>query len=171
MRCMRVAVSSLAILAVGCAQNAILELTADVPDAATVGVAPGAFAVLTFHQEATLPASFPVGPEEALPLPPIGEAVARVSVIASRDLALPLFVAVRYCSNESCGGLGDPNLASGPAIVRYERAFWQGEYTRHRLVLPTMAGTTTEVGKCEVIGCTEGDDPVSACDGALHFCE
>ncbi len=172
-----IAAAAAALLA-GCAQNAILELTVQVPTATDVG-APGArFAVLNFaNTRDSLTGTFPgsaTGTEEAIPLPADATEEVRISVIGDERLDRALFVAVRYCVSETCSNVSpiDPNLDLRQLrVVRYERAFWPGEYSQHTLPLgPLTAGEILEIDKCDVFACREGT-ALSACEGDLHFCE
>lgn len=177
-RCILALVALLALA--GCAENAILELTVELPDAATAG-APGAtFALVQvavgrsddprslFRVGSTSDASF------ALSSAPSTE---RMSVVAGgADLTEPLTVRVVYCRERGCL----PRDEDRVAYFEIERAFYQGRYTQVDLLvltaLSTLAdpATVTRIERCDVEGCREGN-PTTWCEVTLpdapHFCE
>ncbi|MCB9596420.1 MAG: hypothetical protein H6719_27100 [Sandaracinaceae bacterium] len=166
----------LALLLAGCAQNAILELTFEVPTADAAGVAGATVAVLEFRSDAsTVPPSGVLGtdmPSATLLLPPGGPVTQVVSVVAPGDaVETPLWVGVHYCAREA-GCLGADFNPMNQSWVRYERAFYVGEYTEHGLPLPA-AMERVDVDACLVYGCLDRERPSSgACDMAgVHACE
>lgn len=163
----------LAIALAGCAENAILELTITASDAESLGADGASRAVLDFvsadvEDSEALPTLLSPRSLE-LPLPALGStSTHRASVVASgAEVVTPLWVAIRYCGADVC----DTSAEETPrAFVRYERAFYVGEYTRHSLVLPPLGDPPAPVGACEVFGCIEGVVGESCIEG-VHYCE
>ena len=162
----------LAIALAGCAENAILELTITASDAESLGANGASRAVLDFvsadvEDTEALPTLLSPRSLE-LPLPAMGStSTHRASVVASGgEVMTPLWVAIRYCDDGAC----DASREAPRAFVRYERAFYVGEYTRHTLVLPPLGDPPAPVGACEVFGCIEGVVGESCIEG-VHYCE
>lgn len=171
---MRWAVLALAL--VGCADNAILELTVEIPDAEAAG-APSADRVTLQFVTDEIPPGAPVpilGDESRVAtfmLPADGVATEPVSVVASPDqVPRPFSVTVVYCEGRTPCPV-DPT--EPVAVVRYERAFYRGEVTSHTLALPAQGDLDVPpVGKCDVAGCISGT--AMACDFGsppVHACE
>lgn len=168
----RVATLLLVTVLVGCAENAILELTVTAPDAASLGAVDARLALLDFvSDDAEDPEDLPTirsAPSLELALPPAGEEIVhRASVVAGGDeIETPLWIAIRYCPDGAC----DVSDDQPRAFVRYERAFYVGEFTRHALVLPPLDPAVVPVTTCEVFGCIEGVVGESCIEG-VHYCE
>lgn len=156
----------LAVGCVGCAQNAILEIEMTLPPADQVGGMTRAVIGFQLSGAAT-PATVTPDQQEFL-LPPAGDSVQRLSIVASGgDVELPLWLSVRYCDTE-CG------FGEAPRLIRYERAFYVGEFTQHELTLPLPTDEDVAVGTCEVFGCLGDTMPTSgACvyGEGRHACE
>jgi hypothetical protein len=166
----------------GCAQNAILELTEQVPaDPAATSTSPR-YALLQAHTGESFDAMWAgSGGIEGTALSATTPTTLHVSVVAD-DSAVQLAklaIRVRFCGTPACTGPGDDNASE----VRYvfDRAFYRGKVTRKTLppitALPTGTPTPTSpvptvIPKCEVEGCVEGAT-MNFChaDGVTHFCE
>ncbi len=146
---------ALALAAAGCAENAILEVTLEMRTADEVGVPGATQAVVTF-ESSDAARSEDVRPSEQrtvrLDLPASSPATARVSVVANgEEIERPLWVSFRYCGGPvACPFDGDR------AWVRYDRAFYLGQYTSHTLALPDDGAADATVPTCEVEGCVPG---------------
>ena len=166
---MRALLSLTALLAWGCAENAILELEVTVPTAAAAGYPDATQVILGFQSStATDPSALSARPAEqrTIDLPTADAAIQPIAVEASGlELEQALFVSVRYCA-VPCGEVP-------PLWIRYERAFYLGEYTEHRVALPVAGDDVLDVGTCEVRGCFPGTPTTTGfCyDGTeRHFC-
>ena len=164
---MRCALGLLLVSSVGCAQNAILELTIPLPASGAVGGATRA-SIGFQSSEATDPSTLSpnVPDQRSFDLPPGGDAVQRLSVVAG-DVESPLWLSVRYC-DETC------SATEPPTWIRYERPFYLGEFTEHELTLPLPGAPDVEVGTCEVFGCFPGGRPPNPCiydEGTRHACD
>lgn len=153
-----------------CAQNAILEITFLVPPPADTGVAGANVAVLDFRASSSTTPPIGLGSDVGTAtLPLVGAPMQTVSVVSSGDdIATPLWIGVTYCPEAS----GCLNADGQHAWLRYERAFYVGEYTEHVVALPP-SGEVTEVPACAVWGCLEGvRPPEGACNmDGVHACQ
>ncbi len=167
----------------GCAQNAIFELTLDLPP-----------------RPASLPASTPMyafpqlrsGTSEAFtdrwagqdPLTGVELTAERtemkISVIGNSDIeARSVRLKTQFCVDPRCNGFGDDSMAP-ISCVQFERVFYVGTFTSYRLthidVVPTIVtcgmSDVFPVGRCDVRGCVDGDT-TSYCrlEDGTHFCE
>jgi len=166
----------------GCAQNAIFELTLDLPP-----------------RPAALPATTPMyafpqlraGTAEAYmdrwagqdPLTGVeltGERTTmQISVIGNSDIeALPLRLKTQFCVDPRCNGFGDDR---GVPIqcVEFARVFYVGKVTSypHEItVVPTATACAPAdviaIDRCLVRGCRDGDT-ANYCrlEDGTHFCE
>jgi len=168
--------AALALALVGCADNAILELTLEIPDAEAAG-APDADRVTLQFVTDPIPPGGPVpvvaddGRVATFSLPDDGIATERVSVVAPPgQVERPLFVTVVYCADRDPCPI-DPGATV--SVVRYERPFYRGEVTSHTLALPPQAAPDrVEVAKCDVSGCIGGTaDPCDLATPPVHACE
>jgi len=166
----------LALALVGCADNAILELTVEVPDADAAG-APGADRVTLQFLTEPIAAGEPTpmlteaSQVTTLMLAEDGPAPQRVSVVASPGhVEDPLFVTVFYCAGRSPCTF---NRGDAVSVVRYERPFYRGEFTSHTLALPRQgAPDVLEIGRCDVAGCIGGTAmPCDLSTPPVHACE
>lgn len=158
----------------GCADNAILELTLELPSGEE------GFAFVQFDQGATFEEFEGSTSLDGFPLD--GPASVQVSVIADGDeIEAPLRVKVRFCQEPRCTFLDPAGIESDDGVgeLRFEleRAFYRGRFTEHTLDLRTIPErgippTLSVVDKCEVGGCRDGTTVTNSCraDGT-HFCE
>lgn len=170
------AVALVGLLIVGCADNAIFELTLVVSDAATAGATGEDRALLRFYSAdradpTGLPNAVPERQRATLMLPESGTSREQVSVVASgSQIESPLWLAVSYCGgSRPCGGFDDAE----PVWVRYDRAFYRGEFTSHELTLPATGSTPETIDPCMVNGCLDGVGGSGACSGGdppVHAC-
>lgn len=177
-----------ALLAGGCARNAIFELEVDLPPQ-PISVAP-LFAVVQVASDRAFEADWSelerlegiaLTPTCARPLDPppcevrelAPDCSAVVSVVGDGDDApRPLRVRVRFCEDASCTAARD---ATAPETrVEFERALYEGRYTQGRVcvdrVPSTPAPTPTVVDRCAV-RCREGDAAMHCRADGTHFCE
>lgn len=165
------AVALLCLLSSGCAQNAILELTVDMP--AADPLRPN-LVVQALSGEADFTNDWPQSQITGIPLNTTEANLVEISVEGSGDdLLRVLNVRLRFCEDPECHAIND---GEPPEVwLTFERAFYQGEYTGYELSLmspPTMAPSTpTTVGKCEVFGCVEGSSETGYCIDDVHHCE
>lgn len=164
----------LSVLAVGCAENAILELELQFPPQTA---ASGQYVVIqALSSETALTPGMSLG-SETTPFTLAEETIGRMSLVASgAEITQPLYVGVRFCVDRDCLATGDPQEPD--QLFRLERAFYLGAYSS--VTIDLRGGPTpglTEVGRCEVHGCFMGSRPVAgSClvneDGTeVHFCE
>jgi len=164
-----------ALLASGCAGNAIAELSLDLP--AGSGDIRWAFVQARSGErsfEDDWVGSDPLG---GLPL----EASRRTVVVGieaddAEELEQPLLVKVRYCRSARCDDPADGDAQE--VWITVERAFYAGHYTQIRLrePLPDVCAAScppTEhlVAKCEVQGCRAGVTTRYCEDDGRHYCE
>ena len=162
----------LALALAGCAENAILELELQLPLDSEVAAS---FVSLEFDSRE--PPPIYTSPPETLPLSE--ERTRRVSVIASGEqIERPLFVRARFCRSQDCSAIEDnpvDPVTMEPTMpgheVRYERAFYLGQRTRHSLDLRAAPRDgRSDVDVCEVEGCFEGN-LLTWCEDGHHLCE
>lgn len=175
----------LALLAAGCARNAIFELELELP-AAPPGedlfVLAQASDVLAFDDDWSGVEGVQLGPLAAsctrADPPPVcedrqvldPECSATVSVVSGGDAAEPLRLRVRFCRSSGCEL---PEDAAAPeARVTVERAFYQGRYTQARLCLDEVppGPLDVDVARCDV-RCREGTAAMQCRADGTHFCE
>lgn len=162
-----------ALVLVGCAENAILELDVALPSAAD---ACGATQVAV---EARIPPEGSCffdqdwfdGDTAVLTLAE-APSTEEVSVVADgEDVTRPLCVRIRPCATEECP---PPDLAIGArAEITIERAFYVGQYTRIELdPIDLCASTASTVDRCAVEGCAGGAPHDDYCTPeGRHLCE
>ena len=169
---------SLAILLSGCAENAILELTLELPPAADVGRADATHVVVDVATDG----SEEVPPDSAFPLSGAFRAAAAdapnrvpVSLVAGGErLEAPLWVRVRYCGAPDCAAIGDD--APPTAYVRIDRPFWLGQVSEATAALPGPWDDpeVARLAKCDVRACADprftSGEPTCTGDGR-HWCE
>jgi hypothetical protein len=174
------------VAAVGCADNAILEITLDLPPAedgrsfayVQARSKPGADLLAPWSEESSI-SDFRLrtGERERVTF----------GVEASGDqIESRLLLKVRFCDGSRCDSLTDGMQDPAEQHFDFERAFYRGEFTTyvHEITLmpppcePAGGGCTHPlelVGKCQVFGCRAGSSS-SGCTGddgmgARHFCE
>lgn len=155
----------LALLVAGCAQDAVLELTVEIPEAAEPGPR---YAVV--DARAGEPVGAPPGDVVGLDRTAAGDG--RVSIVAEPgDAEQPLHLRVRFCDDPSCTGAP----ADVPQVrLRIERAFYPGEHTFLTVrieAVPTGTEELPDVGKCEVRGCVSGESATYCLEDGAHLCE
>lgn len=177
---------ALAIVASGCARNAILELELELPpNPAGAQV----YAVVQARGDLGFDEIWSDAPLEGIPLsractrtdpaPPCADRMldpqcsAVISLIGDGDdLARPLHVRVRFCEDPTCSAPAD---ATAPEHrVDIERGFYLGRYTQARVCVdeaPTVTNAVPEViERCEV-RCREGTAAMYCRLDGTHFCE
>ncbi len=165
------AVALTCLLSSGCAQNAILEITIDMP--AADPLRPN-LVVQALSGEADFSNDWPQSQLTGIPLDTTEANLVEVGIEGSGDdLLRELNVRLRFCEDPECHAIadGDP-----PEVwLTFERAFYQAEYTSYEVSLmppPTMAPSSpTVIGKCAVFGCVEGSSETGYCIGDVHHCE
>ncbi len=175
-----------ALMLTGCARNAFLELTLDLP--------PNAFAAkgqryarvrvvageVDFAQDWQADAPIP-----AFPLDPTQRTTQTISIEGNVDNeTTAVRVKINFCKDPNCAAIGDDRAPQ--AHLRIERAFYTGKrtaYTWSVECLPNAVDETppppacavpdktlTEVAKCGVSGCRTGVT-TQYCVANKHFCE
>jgi hypothetical protein len=156
----------------GCAQNAALEITLDLPpgpsDGTTVYVLtqPRSAAENPFTDEwrgDDLPAI------ELMPGMAIEDQISVLSTDDSTDLNLK----VRFCANENCTAIEDDMAPE--RWYALEHPFYIGERTYWSVsipTIPTMRDTEpTPVEMCDIRGCVDGDLSSYCRVDGRHLCE
>lgn len=173
----------IAVLSLGCARNAFLELEIDLPKNdwpderhAVVQIVSGE---VPFEQQWAGGDPIPATKLSTAPTP------LKVSVEGTEDTETkPIRVKVRFCKDPSCSKLGDD--VAPEVWLQVDRAFYIGErtsYTWNIACIPNVKGQTdpppvcaltqrsqTTVPKCKVAGCRSGVTS-EYCSGGKHFCE
>lgn len=176
-----------AILASGCARNAILELELDLPLQPS-GSAP-LYAVVQVQSQGSFDQVWDDVPLQGQPLstictrpdPPIpchdrmlDPACSEVISIVAGDGAItePLSIRVRFCSDPTCSGPGDSTAPE--QRIEIERAFYVGHYTQARVCFDEVPAATDPepeiIDRCEV-RCREGTSMLQCRLDGTHFCE
>jgi hypothetical protein len=163
------------LLASGCARNAALEVTFDLPPAPTVATTRRTYAFAQFDRP---PASFDTSWSntsdfDGVELGP-ARSFARYSLLTER-IDGDLLVKLRFCASPRCDDDGDENAPSELYVI--ERPFHLGQRTAWTAVVQQVPGgpdtMPTVVDRCAVSGCILGyRGAVSYCreDGS-HFCD
>ncbi|MEZ4340766.1 MAG: hypothetical protein R3B82_29440 [Sandaracinaceae bacterium] len=186
---MRRALTALvALLAVGCARNAIFELELELPQQ-PAGVAP-LYAVLQVANDRAFAADWSsverleglaLTPTCSRPLVPPDCQVRELTPDCSRVVSIvgdeadapdPLRVRLRFCEDPSCTAARD---ATAPeARVEFERALYPGHFTQGRVCVDTVPTTPspvpTIVDRCDV-RCRDGEAATYCRADGTHFCE
>lgn len=161
-----------AVLLAGCGQNAVLELTVDLPPRdATDPV----YALVQVRPAADRPfaSDWGLSPRDlgAVELSASSRLRDHISVVADESLDDDLAVRVRFCRAPDCGDAAGEPPPEAQWIV--EHPFYEGERTRATVVIPEIPSPTTpstgRVERCLVEGCLSGD-PSSWCVGGQHAC-
>jgi hypothetical protein len=168
----RSALVALALLSCGCARNAFLELTIQLPPDAT-----RRFAVTQVMGSDT---PFDIAWATDDPIAPIqldvaGQLTQRISIEGDEDNETkPILVKVTFCKQADCL---HPDDAKAPfAGIKIERAFYIGKRTSYPWNLECvpegtcMTPKVKDVAKCSVAGCRAGTT-TNYCFGGKHFCE
>lgn len=178
-----------AALAAGCADNAILEVTLDLPPSGALVVDGGvvdagpmparryAFVQIRRAAEFDHAVAWSGTDPETIELDPTERTIADYSVV-STDEATDVHVKVQFCVHPQCISPEDMAVPSAPAVwYALEHPFYIGKRTfwDARIdVIPGPASPTMEVlqvGKCEIEGCISGvTDDFCRIDGR-HWCE
>ena len=167
-----IAVALTCLLSSGCAQNAILEVTVDMPAADPSRTY---LVVRALSGEADFSNDWQQSQIAGIPLNTTEANIVEIGIEGSGDdLLRVLNVKLRFCVHPECQAV--PDDGDSPEVwLTFERAFYQGEYTGYQLSLmppPTTAPSTpTIVGKCEIFGCVEGSSPTGYCADDVHHCE
>lgn len=158
----------LALLLAGCADNAILELAVEVPEASCAAAValearlPEPGAGCAFDQE------WLDGDRAALAL----GATHAVSLVArGAEIDRPLCLRIRACVREDeCPPL---EVTRGARTeIEIERPFYRGHYTALALgPIDPCADASARVSRCEVEGCAGGAPRETWCEGDRHLCE
>jgi len=171
---------------VGCADNAILEVTLDLPPVmddrsfafVQARAASGADLLETWSDESSISGfRLRTGERERVTF----------GVEADGDqVEEGLLLKVRFCDSSRCDSLTDETQDPSEQHYDFERAFYRGEITTYENEITVMplacdpaggscAHPLQMVGKCQVFGCRAGSSS-SGCTGddgmgARHFCE
>lgn len=166
--------SLLCLLAVGCVDNAILELEVDLPPNTTdetlyAFLQTRSSVMSDFEEEwATqgLLDGFELGTE------PTTQAI---SIVADpTDYPGDALFRLTFCGTPRCDGIGDDVRAQVRLVV--EHPFYSLARTRARWTVPTLPEMTIEtperIERCQVEGCREGTTSSYCREGdGTHFCE
>jgi len=169
----RALVAAAVFVSSGCARNAFLELTIELPKDAD-----GRFAVTQVMAGApdftiAWGTDDPIAPIKLDPNSPQSQ---RLSIEGDTDNeSTPISVKVAFCKQADCLA---PTDSSAPfAGLKIERAFYIGKRTSFAWKLDCIPGSTgctaqptTDVPKCGVAGCRAGVTS-SYCAGGKHYCE
>jgi hypothetical protein len=160
----------------GCAQNAIFELTLDVPP-------PVGERSRVVIEARTGDADFSTDWQQTqitgIPLTPAVRNSITASFEASGDdIVGQLKVKVRFCVDERCLDTADGPMSAPEQRYEFDRVFYQGRYTTYAVTLdelpdPSMAPPVEPVDKCSIAGddCWEGAPVTNNCLDGTHFCE
>lgn len=166
----RAAAAALALLVAGCADNAILEVDLELP--ATSASTPR-YAFVQSLSASTIDFGGAWAGADATEgfLLTSAPSTQHVSFVTDGDaIGRPLGIRVRFCTDRVCGALADVDAPEARYVV--DRAFYRGQRTRLTLSpVPETAPTTTEIGKCEVRGCSNGAAATYCFADGRHFCE
>jgi len=167
---------AVAVIATGCADNAVLELMVELP--ASPGGDP-VYVQVQPRRASDNPFTDDWRGDDVEPIELGSEPmVDHVSVVSEQD-DVDLAVKVRFCQTETCTGFGDEDPPALWFLV--EDPFYIGEHTEADLVVTEvpatgctegMADCPVRVDRCDVRGCTGGDPPTTYCrlDGR-HLCD
>jgi len=165
----------------GCGQNAVLELTIDLPPLETgewcddpdyVGMAPRFAFVQPRASDNPFSDEWP--PDD---LPPIELGTARIEdhvSVVTDDTSLDVHLKIRFCHGEACGVFCDATSPEHWFVL--EHPFYEGHRTSYEIVInsiPTMRPAEPEVvERCRIRGCLTGTPLGSYCtmDGR-HVCD
>ncbi len=155
----------------GCAQNAILELTLDLPAQPT-----GAPLLVQVQARTAERVDFDeswAGTEPVSGLALADDPSTRtVSIVGGEDLTRELGIRIRFCREAECTGLGDDRAPEARFLV--ERAFYLGHRTRLRLEIPEVPSappSPTTIARCRVEGCLAGTTSTYCSLDGRHFCD
>lgn len=162
----------------GCGENAILELTIDLPPAATIDGADRRFAIVQPRTSSNpFTDEWPPGdlPPIELGADPIED---RVSVV-TEDTSLDVHFKVRFCRTDDCTALGMGGVPGDDVTpeVWYllEHPFYAGKRTSFHIEIPTMpAAPPAEpevVDRCDIEGCITGTSITFCTSDDRHVCE
>ncbi len=169
--------------ATGCAQNAIFELTLDLPmrpASVPMGTEMYAFPQLrSGTSEAFTDRWAGQDPLTGVALSATERTTMKISVIGNSDIeARPVRLKTQFCVDPRCNGFGDDSMAPIDC-VELERVFYVGSFTSlpyNIMAVPTIVTCATadvrHIGRCEIRGCVDGDT-TSYCrlEDGTHFCE
>lgn len=164
----------------GCSENAILELTVELPAQPVPTGRRYALVQPRVHPDNPFPDEWR---GEDLPAVELGlePVVDHVSVVSDRG-DVDLGVKIRFCLEPSCTALGEadggPGDADAPELwYLLEHPFYPGHRTFYEITgiggIPTgRPAAPTVVGRCDIRGCVEGEitDYCRMGDGR-HLCE
>jgi len=161
-----------ALFAAGCAENAILELSLDLPP--TDGIRQYAFLQARSGEPSFEDTWSGDGSTDGLALAASGRTDAVVSIEASADQAdQELRVKLHFCTSQRCTALAD---GSAPEVrIRFGRAFYVGEYTTAEVMVDSVPASGSisalDVDHCLVGGCRAGETSYYCRADGTHFCE
>ncbi len=156
----------------GCAQNASLEITLNLPQGPSDG---STVYVLTQPRAA---AENPFADEwrgddlPAVELDPMTDIQDHISVLSTDDTT-DLNIKVRFCANPNCTDIADDMAPERWFQLEHPfyigaRTFWTADITE----IPTMRDSSpTIVGMCAIRGCVDGDSSSYCRTDGRHLCE
>lgn len=167
----------------GCAQNAIFELTLDLPErpaALPAGTPMYAFPQLRAGTaEAFMDRWAGQDPLTGVELQPGERTTMQISVIGNSDIETrPLRLKTQFCVDPRCNGFGDDRGAP-IQCVEFERVFYVGKFTSYTHAIATVPTSidcpvagVLPIGRCDIRGCRDGDT-ANFCrlEDGTHFCE
>lgn len=165
----------------GCAQNAIFELTLDLP--LRPASVPAGTPMYAFPQlrsgtaEAFMDRWAGQDPLTGIELQAGERSTMQISVIGNADIETrPLRLKTQFCVDPRCNGFGDDRGAP-IQCVEFERVFYVGKFTSYTHVIesvPTATDCPTPlpIDRCVIRGCRDGDT-ANYCrlEDGTHFCE
>jgi len=165
----------LAASAVGCAENAVLEMEIDLPGRGTSD-STHAFVQVRSGEQNFADAWSGDDPLDGFPLQVSANTISFSVVGDSDHEGQPLLMKVRFCTTSRCIAIVDEERLRPKVYIRIERAFYVGHYTGAAATIdaipdPLMATPMIFIGKCAVRGCIGGTtEDYCRMDGS-HFCE
>ncbi|MCA9601650.1 MAG: hypothetical protein R3A78_07495 [Polyangiales bacterium] len=101
-----------------------------------------------------------------------------VEVVArDGDIGAPFRMRIAYCASPHCDG-NDDATAPPELEITFDHAHYEGERTRWRATLPTIAATREastpielHVDRCQIEGCRSGEATSWCRNDGTHFCE
>lgn len=171
----RAPIALLALLSLGCARNAVLEIELTVP--ALPAGAPDRFAVVQFETgDVTFEEEWQRTVEHAGT--PLTDAPQRIaySVVAGEEHPVVL-VKVLFCTTPDCTALADASDRAPAVWYQLEHPLYVGERTTWREAIEVLPSdppaAPIAVGKCEIEGCiSAGTSDTTYCRlSGAHYCE
>lgn len=158
------------LLLAGCGQNAILELTIDLPAAPAAGEEWFA-AVQPRTSENPFEEDWP--PDDLPPITLGSETMQDAVSVVTEDTSLDVHLKVRFCRSADCTALAD---ATSPEVwYLLEHPFYEGKRTSVHIEIaevpmgrPTMPSV---VDRCLITGCLTGTAAMYCTLDGRHVCE